>query len=234
MGGGDVGIEQRDGGTNASPFQVNRMKNDTSLTLFHYWNALRGARTAPQRFEIEPARIASILAEAFILERVNFETYRFRIAGTRLCEQFGSELRGRNFLDQWDTDDRFILKRRLAVISQQGQAGLFEFEASASQSDPILFEALILPLVHSSGALDRLIGTISTKVEPAWHEMGHLDRRHLIRHELIWPDGLPSGNEISTARPLPDIRAARLVHVKRRHFRVYEGGLSRRTNPAKS
>src|SRR5690606_8637806 len=103
----------------ASPLQASRTKNDTSLPPFHYWHGLRGPRAAPQRLEIEPAHIAGILPRVFVLERMDFEMYRFRIAGTKLCEQFGLELRGRNLLDFWSAEDRFILKRKLATISQE-------------------------------------------------------------------------------------------------------------------
>mgnify|MGYP005864125809 CR=1 FL=1 len=233
MGGGDAGVDQMGGAKEASLPQVDRMRNDTSLTLFNYWNGLRGARKAPHRVEIEPARIAGILPEAFILEKVDFETYRFRIAGTKLCEQFGRELRGRNFLDHWDEEDRFTLRRRLAAVAEQGAAGLFEFEAFGSGQEPVLFEAVILPLVHSNNAIDRFLGTISTKEELKWPGMGHFDRRHLLRHELIWPNGLPPQPQVLDSRPLPDIQDARLVRINHRSFRVYEGGRSRQASQTK-
>lgn len=232
MGGGDLGVNQS-GGRAAEPLQVGDMRHETSLTLFHYWNGLRGARKAPRRFEIEPARIARILPEAFILEQLDLDTYRFRIAGTRLCEQFGLELRGRNLLDYWDEEDRFILKRQLAAVAEQGAAGLFEFEAFASQQETVLFEALVLPLVHANASIDRFLGTMSAKWEPAWPGMEHLDRRHLLRHELIWPDGQPPEPRKPDVRPLPTIRDARLVRVNHRSFRVYEGGLSRQGGPGR-
>src|SRR6185295_12220787 len=75
-------------------------------TLFNYWDQLRAGRIAPNRLEIEPSRIADILAETFMLERIDARTYQFRLAGTRLCELFGSELRGKNFLEGWSEQDR--------------------------------------------------------------------------------------------------------------------------------
>ncbi len=82
-------------------------------TLFNYWNQVRAGRIAPHRLEIEPSRIAGILAETFMLERVEAGTYQFRLAGTRLCELFGSELRGKNFLEGWSEQDRLVLERDL-------------------------------------------------------------------------------------------------------------------------
>ena len=82
------------------------MKQRTSHILFNYWNDVRGDRLAPRRFDIEPSRISKILAETFILERVDSHTYVFRLAGTKICEQFGIEFRGRNFLDFAGDSDR--------------------------------------------------------------------------------------------------------------------------------
>ena len=87
------------------------MKQKTSQILFAYWNEVRGSRVAPRRFEIEPSRISEILPETFILERLDRETYRFRLAGTRICEEFGQELRGTNFLDGWLDDGCIVLLR---------------------------------------------------------------------------------------------------------------------------
>ena len=47
------------------------MQQRTNQILFAYWNDVRGERLAPRRFEIEPARIATILPETFILERLD-------------------------------------------------------------------------------------------------------------------------------------------------------------------
>ncbi|MEO1694679.1 MAG: PAS domain-containing protein, partial [Pseudomonadota bacterium] len=48
------------------------MKHSTSHSLYAYWNEVRDGRPAPRRFEIEPSRIAHILSETLILERVDF------------------------------------------------------------------------------------------------------------------------------------------------------------------
>lgn len=226
-------VEQGGQWGEAFPLQVNRMKNDTSLTLFHYWNGLRGSRIAPQRLEIEPAHIAGILPLVFVLERMNFEAYRFRIAGTRLCEQFGCELRGHNFLGFWSPEDRFTLKRMLASISQEGLAGLLELQASAPGKNPVPIEMLILPLTHAGEVIDRFIGSMSTEVGSRCNEMEHLHQLRLVRHELFRPDDVSSGRQLSAWWPLSEVRNARLVQVKQRSFRVYEGGRSSRAGSHK-
>jgi len=230
MGWRKVGAGSKAGGAGSPAVQLDAMKNDTSRILFAYWNEVRGHRPAPRRFEIEPARIAPILPDAFILERIDHQTFKFRIAGTRLCEQFGRELRGINILDQWDEEDRFILRQRLATIAEQAAVGLFEYEAFGSTSDGVRFEMIVLPLVQRDSTIDRFLGAASFEHIGAHFEMEHLDRRHLLRHELIWPESSPSRANKFARRTLPDIRDAKLVRINQRSFRVYEGGLSRRSS----
>src|SRR4051812_13786849 len=47
------------------------MQQRTLQTLYGYWNEVRAGRLAPQRLEIEPSRIAGILSETFMLERID-------------------------------------------------------------------------------------------------------------------------------------------------------------------
>ena len=94
------------------------MKQRSLQILYKYWNGVRAGRIAPRRLEIEPARIAGILAETFMLERITAAEFQFRLAGSRLCELFGSELRGTDFLDGWNAADRDLLERQLAAVCE--------------------------------------------------------------------------------------------------------------------
>ena len=58
------------------------------------WDRVRNGRFAPRRFEVEPAKIAALLPETFIAEGAGLLGCRFRLAATKVCEQFGRELRG--------------------------------------------------------------------------------------------------------------------------------------------
>src|SRR5262245_50290325 len=106
------------------------MRHKTSKTLFAYWDAVRGGHLAPRRFQIEPAKISSILSSTFMLERLNAGTYRYRLAGTLVCSLFGSELRGTNFLDGWTAEDNLSLMRRLTVLTGRGAVELIQLEAA--------------------------------------------------------------------------------------------------------
>lgn len=206
------------------------MNTSTSQILFGYWNEVRGKRLAPRRFEIEPARIGSVLPETFILERVEGSSYRFRLAGTRIIEALGFELRGSNFLDLWQDADKHAIADMLASLASQGSVGTLTFDALDSQGRRANFEAIMLPLVHTAQVIDRIVGSISCIDPPDWLGDTRLDERILTSQESIWPDGRPYAMLARGDGQAPFVahmRGARLVRSERRQFRVYEGGLTK-------
>ncbi len=115
-----------------TPLAARTMKHKTSSALFGYWDSVRGHRMAPQRFEIDPSKISALLPYTFILERRDAETFSFRLAGTRMCDIFGHELRGTNFLDGWETIDRLPLLRQFSSLTRQGTVGIVYIEMAAA------------------------------------------------------------------------------------------------------
>ncbi|MGD9670703.1 MAG: PAS domain-containing protein [Hyphomicrobiaceae bacterium] len=206
------------------------MKSKTTQILYAYWNDVRQNRLAPRRFEIEPARIAPILSETFILERLDDDTYRFRIAGTRICDEFGTEFRGTNFLDGWTPDDRITLTRHLQTITTQGGAGILTFSVKTATEGCVTFECILLPLIHTRDTIDRLLGGLARLEDPAATADERLAFRRLKSAEVIWPDGRPHAlvaSQRCQTPLLPHVRNARIVRIDRRQFRVYEGGLGK-------
>lgn len=206
------------------------MKHKTSSILYSYWNKVRGDRVTPRRFEIEPAQIAAILPATFILERVDTETFRYRLAGTRICDIFGVELRGTNFLDGWSAEDRLSLIRHFVAVAKQGAVELVHLEAAPAAKLSAPFEVLLLPLQQNGDAIDRVLGSFCPLDEPSWLGELPLISKRLIANELIWPAGGAKVAEESLKGHVPMLfptRHARIVRTDRRHFRVFEGGLGR-------
>lgn len=206
------------------------MRQAVSQTLYAYWNEVRGQRLAPSRFEIDPSRIGGILPDTFILERVDTETSRFRLAGTRICEAFGVEFRGVNLLDVFSMDDRATLKRQISSIVRQGAVGVILLHAEAGSAFNARFEMLLMPLTHNSDVVDRFLGALTPLDQPSWLGATPIMRVRILACDLIWPDGRPHDIVCAMGRQspfLPATRQARIVRSDRRQFRVYEGGLGR-------
>jgi hypothetical protein len=208
------------------------MKQKTNQILFDYWNEVRGDRMAPRRFEIEPARIAAILPETFILERLDSESFMYRLAGTKLCEQFGVEFRGTNFLDGWGNDDHALLSQHLVNVCTQGGVLAFDLETGPveQRGRKVQFEVVMLPLMHTGSVVTRLVGAMSAINPPAWVGSERLVHKSVATHNLLWPEGRPHSiaeKFRSQAPLLASLAGARLVKVDRRSFRVLDGGLSK-------
>lgn len=206
------------------------MKAAISQKLYAYWNSVRADRLAPKRFEIEPSQIAAILPDTFILERIDSETARFRLAGTRICEAFATEFRGINIFDLFSLEDKTTLQRQFSVIARQGAVGVFEIEGESESGHKTRFEILVTPLMHTREVVDRYLGAITPLSPPPWLGCEAIVKRRLLTHDLQWPDGRPHAMTDALASRqspfLPHVRNARIVRVDRRQFRVYDGGLS--------
>ena len=58
------------------------MKHPSSRALYAYWDKLRAGRAAPERGELDPGAIRSILGDVMILEVGGPHRYAVRLAGT--------------------------------------------------------------------------------------------------------------------------------------------------------
>jgi hypothetical protein len=169
------------------------MKQTTIQTLYTYWDSVRAGRIAPRRLDIEPAGIATILAETFMLECEEGD-YRYRLAGSRLCELFGYELRGTSFLAGWSKEDLALVERQLAVICSEGAAAHLAIEAGGDARQRIELEVLLLPLLHTGDRIGRVIGAMSATSQPQWPDKGRLVNRRLLRPAEATP-----GNSVTAA-----------------------------------
>jgi len=202
------------------------MKQTASLWLFTYWNELRNGRKAPNRYEIEPRKIGPLLPETFILETDESRSFRFRLAGTRICETYGYELKGLDFVSFWkDRNEREAVESLLHTIKEDGSAGLLEFTATTDDGESCKFEILLLPLIHAGERVNRIMGSLSPVEEPYWLGSKRLSAQKLDDLDLIWPDIKPdfsrSENDKLTISPSG---IDRIVSSNGRLFRVIDGG----------
>ncbi len=198
-------------------------QQSTTRSLYAYWNDVRNKRVAPRRFEIEPMKIAALLPETFIVECQGLLDFRFRLAGTRLCENFGRELRGQGLLDFWQEADREVLRESLNRIVIDAQIGTVVFDSITDDNRTVRFEMLLLPLIHNGASINRVMGSITAIDAPPW-----LGSRALVRHAIVETEIHAPANEGSVIdeSTLVDEQACQAMIVQQgdRRFRVYEGG----------
>ncbi len=192
------------------------MQQPTSKQLYAYWDGLRNGRIAPRRFEIEPTRIANVLHETFIAECTGLPELRFRLAGTKICRQFGRELRGVDFLELWPPGDRDALASLVRNVQTDGATGHGIFHASTRTHRRASFEFIVMPLFHTGQTINRLLGAITAIEPPFWLGTEPLASFEISELHLHWPDGAPA---------FMTNGGAEVIRLARQRFRIVEGGL---------
>jgi len=221
------------------------MRHPANLTLFSYWDELRGERPAPFRTDIQPGRLATILDRVFVLELEAKGGVVFRLAGSTLCGQFGGELRGRDFLELWPARDKDLLAGVLTEVTQSAEVAVLDFEGVCRTGGRVTFEMLLLPLTRAIG-IDRFIGAACTTSDIDWGANGPIVTCHLLRRTLFAPRHPSASVAAPTSAPAPmpvplspsprplaqrptvQRPTVQLATKARPHFRVVDGGLSDR------
>ena len=213
-----------------------------SRQLYNYWNEIRRNRIAPRRSDIEPSRIGGLLGKAFVLEQTSTYSFRYRIAGSQLCDAFAIEFRDTDFLAHFFLNDRLAFMRHLSLITDNGAVLVADIEASPENERRLRlpFEFVLMPLANPQDVIDRVLGIASCAkalhVEGGRSGEGHpLTRWRMRRVRTIWndQDGLTDvaqdpgkfpEDPSETDRP-SNSRQGRLAIRNRRKFRVYDGGI---------
>jgi hypothetical protein len=135
--------------------------NDIMLSsLKSYWDRLRAGRIAPYRAEIDPRQFESALENMFILEKLAPDNMRIRLAGMKICEMMGMEVRGMQPGALIADQDRPRFDRLLNVV--MNEPAVVELKLAA-QNRAGLFRAtmLLMPLRSDFGEINRVIGCTS-------------------------------------------------------------------------
>jgi hypothetical protein len=144
------------------------VKLAATIELYAYWNRLRGARSAPERNDVDPGAIRGVLADTFVLDFDPRRGFPFRIAGSRANALFLKELRGFSFLDLWRSADREELDSILHCVADEAQAFLIGAEARLPDLDAANVEIVLMPLRHHGLTHARVLGGLAVHAAPAW------------------------------------------------------------------
>lgn len=137
--------------------------------LADYWGKLRNARQFPSRFDIDPAEI-KVLLPIVVLVEIHRDPLRirYRLAGTKFVEAFGTETSGRWLHEVYDDQYEF-------------NQTLNNFQRLLDQRAPVFgrTEDTFLPIGTSQFAW--AIFPLSDDGETITHAMGIEDYTALVR-----------------------------------------------------
>jgi hypothetical protein len=148
--------------------EENRLRLATTQRLFAHWDQLRGERAAPTRGDIDPAHLRNYLADVFMLDAQPWQEGRVRLAGTRICELFGRELKGQRFPELWFESERAEVCRLLGAVTGGMHGLVASLTGETSQGREIDLEVLLLPVRPNASSQCGAIGSFATLALPTW------------------------------------------------------------------
>jgi hypothetical protein len=203
------------------------MKHTASRELYGYWDRIRAGAPAPRRSEVEPSDIRRILADTFILEVVDRETYLVRLAGTRICNLYCREVKSSDFLELWGFDDRQAVATMLTAIAADAAGAVVSMLLHNGRGQTVGAELLLLPLRHGASGYDRILGSCATFARPYWLGTDPVVRQEITSLRLIWPDESPQFlRRSSDAESQPTVIRFPDARRRKAHLTVLEGGKS--------
>ncbi|MEO1293004.1 MAG: PAS domain-containing protein [Pseudomonadota bacterium] len=158
------------------------MKHPQSRALYDYWDSLRQGRAAPYRSEVNPREISHLLENTFILEQIASGKARYRLAGTRLCSQFGMELRGMNALAMWHGECRRQVRTMISKVIEEPTVAHLTCTVETRSGYLFGAEFLYLPMRADNGEMTRILG--------CGHYMGSAHRDGELEPLLHWVDAI--------------------------------------------
>lgn len=180
-----------------------------------YWQALRGDAPFPRRDQIDPRGIAGALDQSFLIERIGPGIAKFRLAGMRMSELMGMDLRGMPISALIAPPDRDRFARALEPVFATPSILDARMEAERGLGRPALSaRMLILPLADRNGQPVLALGCLALGDGP----VGRSPRRFAIAstlRETLNTGAAPSPAFAENAvpfRPAPSHRHLRLVH----------------------
>lgn len=205
------------------------MQTKAATALYDYWTRQRGTRAVPLRSAIEPADIAAILPDVFILESDRLLSPSFRLAGTRFCAQFGRELKGLDFAGLFAPDQRGRVARIVQNVMAQAAPAILAVQLVDGALETTDAEIALLPLATKGKAADRIIGTFAP-LPGQRQPLAAFRHATLGSLSVIDPDRSHDMAGNRPAVPMPTsvmaMRHAGLGQKMSRvmHLRIFEGG----------
>jgi len=164
------------------------MQQHSTRLLYQYWNEIRGARSAPDRRDVDPTRIREALSSTFILESDDGLDFTFRLAGSHVCSSYCRELKSRRFSGLWTPRDQDALDTLVRAVTEDHAAALVTFNGMTDKNETLAFEMILLPLRHNGVTNARVLGAMTATDAPFWLGVRPIVSQRITGLRLIWPD----------------------------------------------
>lgn len=161
------------------------MKHRNNHFAVGYWSRLCSGEALPEQADIDPKVLKRLLAVTFILESPSEGEVRYRLAGTALCRRYGSELRGRDYLEPWDSESRARLKTLLREAFAARLPLCITSLCASADCGTVEIETLLMPISHRGGPYHRFLGVSEPLSDIASLAGQPIQFEHLFAADLV-------------------------------------------------
>jgi hypothetical protein len=137
------------------------MKHPSSREFFSYWDRVRGEASAPDRSDIEPGAVRSLLGDIFVLSYDAEKGHRFRVAGTRVCALLGRDLKEQSFAALFAPACRTEISDIIAAVAEETLPAIAGLTATSQDGGRTHLELLLLPFHTRAHAPISLTGLLA-------------------------------------------------------------------------
>ncbi len=192
----------------------------SSRILFRFWESARGEMAAAKKQDLDLKKIAKILPNLCILERdLDKPAYKWRLAGTRICQIWGKELTGANVLEGWPEFEKQTMASGFDMVVAGLQPCVARFRAVNNRGSEVGIEFIAFPIQDSHSGAIQILGAVVPFRTPDWLGTQSLVGFELSSMRKIWTDSIPGKGLEANQNPAFSTRNKPLPFLK-----VIEGG----------
>ncbi|MQQ07115.1 PAS domain-containing protein [Epibacterium sp. SM1979] len=150
---------------------MGRFRNRVSLTPLRqaeaYWTALRRGDDVPSRSQVDPRGLENILSQTFIVERIAPGIVRFRLAGQKVNEMAGMEVRGMPLSAFFTPEARKQLSAAMESMFETPAIVEMGLQTETTRTRGAReAHMLLLPLRSDLGDISRALGVFVSEGNP--------------------------------------------------------------------
>lgn len=187
-----------------------------SRALFSFWETMRAAEAAPRRGALDLKQIRHLVPNLMIIEpHPPTGGFRWRLAGTAICNLYQLELTGADALFGWDNFETDVIKRFFNGVVHGFQPCLLRFRMFTDLHQLVGVELIGLPLQARNGSIQVFGGVFPFRETQT---LGHssISAIELSGARNIWTEHLPGDRLVQLSqggqrplRPFQVIRGGR-------------------------
>jgi hypothetical protein len=127
--------------------------------LYAYWSKKCGNKQMPSRGDIDPHDMVKLLPIIFLIEvQDNPQDFRFRLAGTEVCELVGKDITGKLISEVFPPEFCSEVRMHWSSVVEQKKPKSVGGELWVAERNYISWEGIVLPLSPDGNTVTMFIG----------------------------------------------------------------------------